>query len=233
MQDVDYKRWADYIEEIFRVYDIKPSLVLDLGCGTGSFCLEMAKRRYEMIGVDLSPEMLACARQKCIDANVDVLLLNQDMSRFELYGTVDAAVCLLDSVNYITGKRDVKRLFKLVSNYVNPGGIFIFDINSPYKFEKVLGNNVFYSVDDSITYIWQNSYDKRRKICEFDLTFFIEENGYYKRCDEFHVERAYSPEDITKFIRYSGMKLLAMYDDLSLKPPKKSSERIFVVCRKI
>jgi len=232
MQDIDYKHWADYIEEIFRLCDKKPSLVLDIGCGTGSFCLEMAKRNYDMIGIDISSEMLACARQKCIEANQDILLLNQDMRNFELYGTVDAVVCLLDSLNYLTNKRDVKRLFKLVNNYLNPGGVFIFDINSQYKFEKILGNNVFYSIDDNITYIWQNFYNKRRKICEFDLTFFIKDNGYYKRYDEFHEERAYSLEDIKEFIKCSGLKLIAMYDNLSFKAPKKTSERIFVVCGK-
>ena len=230
--DIDYKKWADYIEEIFRRNGLKPSLVLDLGCGTGSFCIEMAERGYEMIGIDLSVDMLSLAKEKSYKRKLDILSLNQDMSNFELYGTVDAVVCLLDSINYITGKRNIKRLFRLVHNYLNPGGLFIFDVNSCYKFENILADNVFYGIDDDLTYIWQNSYDKKRRICEFDLTFFIKENEFYRRYDELHYERAYSIEEIRGLISYSGMELVNMYDNLSFLPPKANSERIFTVCRK-
>jgi 2-polyprenyl-3-methyl-5-hydroxy-6-metoxy-1,4-benzoquinol methylase len=143
MKDIDYSQWADYIEQIFRRNGVSPSLAADLGCGTGSFCMEMAKRGYEMIGIDLSAEMLSCARQKALEAGADILYLNQDMTEFELYGTVDAITCLMDSVNYVTYKSDLKRLFRLVNNYLNPGGLFVFDINSPYKIENILGTNVF------------------------------------------------------------------------------------------
>jgi len=232
MYDIDYSNWADYIEEIFHKNKKDVSLLLDLGCGTGSFCIEMAKRGYDMIGVDLSPDMLSCAREKAENSGVDILFLNQDMTRFELYGTVDAAVCLMDSINYITGKSDLKRMFKLVKNYLNPDGLFIFDINSVYKFENILSDNVYYDVGDDIAYIWQNSYDKKRRICEFDLTFFVKEKDYYQRYDEVHKERAYSIDEMKNLIETSGMKLLKTYEGLSFSPPDEKSERIFFVCRK-
>lgn len=232
MYDVNYKEWADYIEQIFKVNEIKPSLVLDLGCGTGSFCTEMAQRGYEMIGIDMSAEMLMCAKDKATKKELDILYLNQDMADFELYGTVDAIVCLMDSINYITNIRDVKRIFKLVQNYLNPGGLFIFDINSYYKLEKVLGNNVFYSMDDDISYIWQNQFDKRRKICEFDLAFFVKENDSYKRYDEIHYERAFEVAQLKKLLNVCGLDCIKVYDGLTFSSPGAKSERIFFVSKK-
>lgn len=232
MKDVDYPKWADYIEKIFAKYKIRPSLMLDLGCGTGSMCVEMAGRGYEMIGTDISEDMLSCAREKLAVKGLDVLLLNQDMVSFELYGTVDAIISLVDSVNYITDKRDLKRMFKLVNNYLNPGGLFIFDINSVYKFENILADNVFYSVEDEICYIWQNSFDRKTVLCEFDLTFFVQHNAMYQRFDEIHHERAYTSEEIRQAVEASGLEFCAEYGAFSLKPPAGDCERIFFVCRK-
>jgi len=232
MCDVDYSQWADYIEEIFKANNVKPVLVLDLGCGTGSFCTEMVKRGYDMIGVDLSLDMLSIASAKAQENGFNILYINQDMTEFELYGTVDAVVCLMDSINYITKKRDLRKLFKHVENYLNPGGLFIFDINSCYKIENVLADNVFYSVDDEITYIWENRYDKQKKLCTFDLTFFVREGDFYKRYDEIHYERAYSVNELKILIEDSNMEVISIYDGLSFLEPHKKSERIFFVCKK-
>jgi SAM-dependent methyltransferase len=232
MADVDYKKWADYVEEVFGRNGLKPSLILDLGCGTGSFCIEMAKRGYEMIGVDISPEMLMLASSKANAAGADILYLNQDMTSFELYGTVDAAVCFLDSINYITDKRKLNRLFKLVNNYLNPGGLFIFDTNSQYKIKNILGNNVFYSVEDDAAYIWQNTYCPKTRKCEFDLTFFIQDGESYIRRDEIHYERAYSVDEIKGLAVSAGLKPLGIFDGLSFKHYKEKSERILFVCKK-
>lgn len=141
--DQDYEKWADYIEEIFKKHGVKPNLVLDLGCGTGSITNILAKRGYDMIGVDLSPDMLNVARDKALEENLDVLYLCQDIREFELYGTVDAIICTLDVLNYITKPEDLRLVFSLVKNYLNPDGIFIFDINTEYKLKNVLGNNTF------------------------------------------------------------------------------------------
>lgn len=232
MYDVDYSKWADYLENIFSAQGLKPSLVLDLGCGTGSLCIELAGRGYEMIGVDSSAEMLDCARTKAEGAGRDVLLLNQDMREFELYGTVDVVLCMMDSINYLLEKRDVLKVFKLVRNYLNPGGIFIFDLNSAYKLETILGNNVFYDVGDETTYIWQNTYDKRSRKAEFDLTFFVRDGEQYRRYDEIHYERAYAADEIKGLLEKAGMHLLNQYDELSFVPPGGKSERIFFVAVK-
>jgi len=234
MYDVNYKEWADYIENIFKKFNIAPKLIADLGCGTGSFCIEMAKRGYDMIGIDLSPEMLSYAAQKSKEEGMDILFLNQDMSEFELYGTVDAIVSLMDSVNYILTKNKLKKMFKLVKNYLNPGGIFVFDINSDYKLSNILGNNIFYEIGEDICYLWKNNYNPKNKVCEFELTFFIKEkqNGLYKRIDELHYERAYACEDIKSIAEQTGLKCLAIYNGFTFSVPQPESERIFFVCQK-
>ncbi len=232
MGDIDYSEWACYIEEICRRNRLEPGLVADLGCGTGSFCLEMAKKGCEMIGIDSSPEMLSCARKKALEAGADILFLNQDMTSFELYGTVDVITCLLDSVNYVTYKNDLKRLFKLVNNYLNPGGLFIFDINTPYKLEHILSSNVFYQTDDDVSYIWQNNYDRASRICRFDLTFFAREGELYRRFDEVHYERAYSGEELAAMIKAAGLRLDAIYGGFGFKKPSDRDERQFYVCKK-
>ena len=233
MYDVDYSKWADYVEKIFAKYKKKPSLVLDLGCGTGNFSIEMAKRGYDMIGVDISEDMLSCAKDKSLEASVDILYLNQDMCDFELYGTVDAIVCLMDSVNYVTDKRNLKKVFKLVKNYLNPEGLFIFDINTAYKFGKVLSNNFFYDIGEDVTYIWDNKFDKRRHLCEFELTFFIKDGDEkYFRHDENHIERAYTHDEIKEIIEEAQLNLLNVYDELKFSPPREDSERVFYICKK-
>ncbi len=232
MYDVDYGAWADYIERMFERFEKKPGLILDLGCGTGSLSIEMAKRGYDMIGIDLSEDMLACAREKSSGEGLDILYLNQDMRSFELYGTVDAVLCLMDSINYITAKKDVLKVLKLVKNYLNPGGILIFDINTVYKLEHVLGNNVFYDIGQEVSYIWQNRYLKKSKKCEFDLTFFIKQGTQYDKYDEFHVEKAYSQIDMEGLINEAGLKLSGVFGELNFKKPALKSSRIFFACEK-
>lgn len=231
--DINYIKWADYLQSAFLKFEIKPKLVLELGCGTGSMAIELSKRNYEMIALDSSIDMLAKAYKKAQENNVDVLFLNQDMRNFELYGTVDVVVCLLDSLNYITSLDNVKKVFKLVNNYLNPGGIFIFDVNSPYKLSKVLGNETFYELGEEISWIWESTYDSHDKITTFDLTFFVkQQNGMYERFDEIHQEKAYYSEDIKNALEYSRLKLLGEYGDLSFNPPQEDEERIFYIAQK-
>ncbi|MDD4493210.1 MAG: class I SAM-dependent methyltransferase [Eubacteriales bacterium] len=250
MSDINYSDWADYIVRIFEKFDLKPELIADLGCGTGSLCIEMAKQGYDMIGIDSSPDMLNCAtvKAKKITADIqmhagkniqkqtgnDILWLNQDMTDFELYGTVDAIVCLMDSINHITRQTQLERMFKLVKNYLNPGGLFIFDVNSPYKLEKILGNNVFYSVEDEVAYIWQNSYNAKSAVCRFDLTFFVKkpDEGFFERFDEIHHEKAYTFEFLESMLKASGLEFLNSFNDLSFRKPGPKSERIFYISRK-
>lgn len=227
INDVDYKAWADYYFKILDLYKIKPKLGLDLGCGTGNMTTELAKRGVEMTGVDISEDMLSVAREK--SEGLDILYLNQDMCEFELYGTVDFIISSLDCINYITDKRALLKVFKLVNNYLDPGGIFIFDINTRHKIENVLGDNTFILENEDVFCSWQNEYDKRSHICDFYLTFFCKENGAYHRFDEEHSERAYDIEEISDMVKKAGMHVLGIYDELSFTKPGKNSERVFFV----
>ena len=230
MKDVNYPAWVDYIEEIFRKNSVSPKLVLELGCGTGSVCIEMAKRGYNMIGGDLSEDMLNVALSKASKENVDILFLHQDMRAFELYGTVDAIVCVMDSINYITDMEDLKKVFKLVNNYLNPGGIFIFDINTVYKLEKILGNNTFVVDEENVFYVWENAYNKDEGLCEFMLTFFVNDEGKYTRIDEYHQQKAYTIEVIQEELEAAGLTLTNMYEALTFGKPIEKSKRIFFGC---
>ncbi len=229
INDVDYKEWADYYFKIFQRYGLSPKLGLDLGCGTGNLTVELSKRGIEMTGVDLSEDMLMVAREK--SDGLDILYLNQDMTEFELYGTVDFIVSSLDCINYITDKRDLLKVMKLANNYLEPGGLFIFDINTCHKLENVIGDNTFILEDDDCFCSWQNEYDKKRGLSDFYLTFFMKNGESYTRFDEHHTERAYEIEEIKALIKSSGMRLLKVYHNLSFENPKKNSERVFFVAQ--
>lgn len=228
--DQDYEKWADYIEEIFKANDKKPSLVLDLGCGTGNITNILAKRGYDMIGIDISPDMLNVARDKAADGGQDVLYLCQDIREFELYGTVDAIICTLDVLNYITEPEDLKHVFSLVKNYLNPDGIFIFDINTEYKLKNVLGNNTFIYEENGIFYTWENEYDKN--ISTQYLTFFAEnEDGLYERFDETHVQRAYKTDEIKKMLLENGLSFEVDYKLFTFENPDETCEKKVMVSK--
>ncbi len=227
--DVDYEKWADYYFKIFRRYGLVPHLGLDLGCGTGSMTIKLSERGIDMTGVDMSEDMLSIANEKSVGKNI--LYLNQEMSDLELYGTVDFVVSGLDCVNYVTDKRKLLKTFKLVNNYLNPGGIFIFDINTRYKLENILGDNTYVLEDDDVFLTWQNEFDKRKGMCDFYLSFFCRKGEFYQRFDEQQTQRAYSISDIEELLTKSGMRLLSVYDDLSFEKPKKDSKRLFFVAQ--
>ncbi len=233
LQDIDYNSFIDYYEKIFEKFDIKPKLMLDLGCGTGNITIPLSEKGYEMIGIDLSEEMLDIAAQKARDTSEDILFLNQDMTEFELYGTVDSIICSLDGVNYLTMDDDLDKLFALVKNYLNPGGLFIFDINSEYKLKTLLNGNSFVYDEDDIYCVWSNSFDDEDNICSFNIDIFTrEESGLYKKDEEYHEERAYSVNEIENAINSSGLTLLGVYDDRSFDKIHAASERIFFVVKK-
>ncbi len=232
MQDIDYDAWVDYIEAIFDRCGVTPKLVLELACGTGNICCRMAQRGYDMIGIDLSQDMLNIAVPKAEEKDLDILYLQQDMREFELYGTVDAVLCLIDSVNYITQEKDLIQVFKLVRNYLNPGGLFIFDINSAHKLKEIIGSNTFVVNEDDIFYVWENNYDEKDEICEFFLTFFVKEGRKYNRIDEYHREKAYSTCVIKDCLKKAGLYLVDIYEPFSFQKPMEKSERIFFVAQR-
>jgi len=237
--DVNYKTWANYIEETFERNHVKPELVLDLGCGTGSLTVELANRGYDMIGLDLSQDMLAVAAQK---AGENVLFVNQDMCEMELFGTVGAVVSTLDCINYLPSNKSLRKAFALVQNYLDPGGLFVFDVHSKYKMEKVFGDNVFHVVTDDLSYIWDCHYDGRRKVCQHDMTFFLKVNQknredqmeevLYERFDEFHEERLFTKEEIEMALAEASLKVLGVFDGPTFRKATPKSERWLYVCRK-
>lgn len=231
--DIDYGRWADFIEENARRHMAeKPKLVLDLCCGTGRMTLELARRGYDMTGVDLSAEMLGIAREAGEEQSLDVLWLCQDMREFELYGTVELCTCLLDSVNHLTERDDLMKCFSLVHNYISPDGLFIFDINGVGKFERVYADNAFVVEDGGNMCVWQNYYNKRAKFCDFYITLFEEAlDGTYERHDEAQRERVYTIRQIKGALKEAGFEFIGAFSDFDFTAADDEDERIHFVAR--
>ncbi|MBR6426318.1 MAG: methyltransferase domain-containing protein [Clostridia bacterium] len=224
--EVDYKAWAKDISEVFDKNGIrKGDLVLDLACGTGSITAELARLGYDMIGIDSSAGMLEAARRKA----PDILWLNQDMRSFELYGTVKAVTCCLDSVNYLLKEKDLAMCFGLVHNYLEPGGIFVFDVNTRYKFEKVYADNHYILEDGDVVCCWRNHYSAKTGICDFDLTFFSGRGGTYLRTDEHQRERCWSDRTLKKVLSGAGFGNIRITSGLSSDGPAPDAERHFFV----
>jgi len=237
---IDYCAWADFFEECFDKHlPCRPELVLDLACGTGSMTLELAKRGYDMIGVDGSPEMLNVALDRKYDLELerDVLFLLQDMREFELYGTVGAITCCLDSINYLTDDGDIDTVFALAHNYLDPDGLFLFDVNTPHKFESTYGTNSYVYEDEDCGEgsfcVWQNFYDKKSGLCDFSLTVFErnEDGKSYSRRDEEQTERCYSRNEIEKSLQKAGFEIIGFYSDFDFSPARDDDQRWYIVAR--
>lgn len=231
-EDVEYSRRADYITALLRKYGTDPEIILDLGCGTGTVTSLLAKKGYSMIGVDMSAEMLSIAADKAENENLDILYLNQPMEEFELYGTVGATISLLDSLNYLTDESELEDTFRLVHNYLDPGGLFIFDINTAYKLKKLLPGNTFCGESEKAFYSWENVYDPDYDICEFTLNFFIKNGAGYTRHTETHYQRAYTDSFIKRLLKKCGFELMDCFDDLSFDEPSRTSEKVFYIAKK-
>ena len=232
MDNVPYEEWADYLEERLKEYGVKDGLVLELGCGTGSMTELLAEKGYDMLGVDNSEDMLEIAMEKRIESGHDILYLLQNMQEFELYGTVKAVVSVCDSVNYITEKAELEEVFRLVNNYLDPQGIFIFDFNTEYKYREILGNQVIAEDREECSFIWENYYDHTSMINEYELTLFVqEEDDLYRKYQESHFQKAYTLRDIRSMIEASGLKFVTAYDAYTQKAPMHNSERITVIAR--
>lgn len=234
MDNVPYREWADFLQEILQKEGINDGLVLDLGCGTGSMTEELAGRGYDMIGVDNSEDMLEIAMEKRQESGHDILYLLQDMQEFELYGTVRAVVSVCDSVNYVSEKEELEQVFRLVNNYLDPGGIFVFDFNTEYKYREVLGDRTIAENREDSSFIWDNYYYEEEHMNEYELTLFIQEadqKELYHKYQETHFQRAYTLEEIRELLEKSGLRFVAAYEDYTKEAPGKGSERICVVAR--
>lgn len=232
MDNIPYEAWSGYLTELLREYGVKDGLVLDLGCGTGTLTRLLADRGYDMIGVDISDEMLEIAMEKQADKPDGILYLQQDMREFELYGTVRAVVSICDSMNYLMEYEDLVQVFKLVNNYLDPGGVFIFDLNTVYKYREELGEQTIAENREDGSFIWENFFDEEELVNEYDLTIFIrEEDGRYRKYEETHYQRAYPLAAVKQAIDEAGMEFVAAYDAFTKEPPREDSERVYVVAR--
>ena len=229
MDDVPYEKIADIIDSKIKKHNIKNKIIFDLACGTGTLTKELLKKGYELIGADISYDLLEKAQEK----NPDVLFLNQSMDDFELYGTVGVIVCCLDSVNYLLDDESLHKMFKLCNNYLEPDGLLIFDINTEYKFKNILADNIYTYDDEKIFYVWENNFIEEEKVCDFYLTFFVKKNDVYTRFDEVHTERMYTDDEIVKALTENGFKILEKLDDFTDNSATKNSERVMYVCKNI
>ncbi len=234
MEDVDYAAWADFYEAQFAKHGkSRPGIVLDLGCGTGKLTNILAARGYDMIGVDLSAEMLSHAAAAAEAQKLHVLYLEQDMRAFDLFGTVGAVVCSLDGINYLTRRDDVLLCFSRVHTFLDDGGLFIFDVNTPWKFEHIFGDQS-YILENETTYLgWQNEYNASTGLCRFYLTFFMEaDDGLWARYEEVQSERAYSDRTLKNLLEKAGFTVLDIVSDLAGTKAGLTDERHYFICKK-
>ncbi len=232
MDDIPYTEWCDYITSLLQEYQISEGLLLDLGCGTGTLTEALSKKGYDMIGIDASLEMLEIAMEKHLASGSNTLYLLQDMRNFELYGTVKAIISICDSINYILTLEELIQVFSLVNNYLDPKGIFLFDLNTEYKYHTLLADNTIAEAREDSSFIWENYYDPDTKINEYHLTLFLKEKEeLYHRYTETHYQRSYSLEEIQTALQKAGLTFLAAYDAFTREPVKADSERIYILAR--
>ena len=231
--DVGYSAWADYIQAHFEKKGLPGRTVLDLACGTGSLTWELARRGYEMIGVDISPEMLAEAAAKEGETEVAPIFLCQSMDKLDLYGTIDACVCCLDSVNYVTDPKKLRKAFERVYLFLMPGGLFLFDINTPSKLQGLDGQ-VFLDETEDAYCVWRAEYSRRSRICSYFMDIFRLDRatGQWGRGEELHRERSYTIPELTGFLERAGFQDIKVYGELKMRSPLPGEQRVFFAARK-
>ncbi len=229
--NIPYEKWEAYLSGLLREFGVTEGLVLDLGCGTGSLTELLAKRGYDMIGVDSSEDMLEMAMEKRERSGQSILYLLQDMREFELYGTVRAVVSICDSMNYLLSYEELVQVLRLVNNYLDPGGVFVFDLNTEYKYRQLLGNNTFAEDREESSFIWSNFYDESERINEYDLTLFIREGELYRKFEETHLQRFFSLEEVKRAAAEAGLVFEAAYEAFGRRPVQEESERMYVILR--
>ena len=263
MDETPYEVWGDYVAELIDEYGIsrpytepgsgtesapdaeeienteaallqERNLVVELGCGTGSFTQIMKKKGYDIMGIDMSPEMLNIARNKAAEAGLDIMYLEQDMRELDLYCTAGTIVSVCDSINYLIEDEDVIETFRLVNNFLYPGGIFIFDFNTLYKYRDVIGDTTIAENREDCSFIWDNYYHEEEHINEYDLTIFVRTSGeedVFRRFSETHYQRGYTVEDMKYYLKEAGLELVTIVDADTHKAPTAESQRIYIVAR--
>ena len=245
MDETPYEEWCERIDALIRKYgvsspkrdaqdalDSEKNLVLDLGCGTGTLTELLYQKGYDMIGLDNSEAMLNIAMDKNAANGAKMFYLLQDMRDFELYSTVGTVVSVCDCVNYILEEKDLIKVFSLVNNYLYPGGIFVFDFNTDYKYREVIGDTVIAENRESCSFIWENYYDEAEGLNEYDVTIFVQEDEeLFRRFTETHVQRGYTPEQMKHLLQEAGLELVEMLDSDTEEAVTAQSERVLVVAR--
>lgn len=235
MDNIPYEEWCAYLVSLLKEYKVEDGLVLELGCGTGNITRLLADAGYDMIGVDNAPDMLEIAQEKKLEEGQDILYLLQDMREFELYGTVRAVVSVCDSMNYVTEEAELLEVFRLVNNYLDPKGIFIFDMNTVYKYEEILGESTIAENREDASFIWDNYYDKEEQMNEYNLALFLPEERdgevLYRKYEETHYQKAYDLETVKRLLAEAGMEFVAAFDAFTRRAPGQNSERMYIVAR--
>ena len=233
--EADYDALFRYIRAELAAHSVDGGILADLGCGTGDLTLMLAQAGYDVIGIDRSEEMLSVLREKADELGLTgrLLLLRQDLLELDLYGTIDACVCCLDSVNYVTDPRKLKKAFERVYLFLMPGGLFLFDINTPAKLQGLDGQ-VFLDETEDTYCVWRAEYSRRSRLCSYfmDLFRLDGETGQWERGEELHQERAYTPEELTGFLQAAGFREIRQYGNRKMRAPKPGEDRIFFVARK-
>lgn len=236
MDNVDYDEWGGYLIHLLRTYGLNEGSIVELGCGTGSVTERLAKAGYEVTAIDLSGDMLSIAARKRMELKKEIreriLYVQQDMCELELPGTVDAFAAIGDSLNYITDPEDLQTVFYKASEYLDAGGLFIFDLNTRWKYETLLAENTFAETRENCAFIWENYYDPEERINEYDLNLFLENGDHYDRFEEFHYQRAYDVAEIQEMLDLAGFEVMRVYDSFTDEDAKEDSERIHFAARK-
>lgn len=231
-EDVDYAAKAEYFLELCRRFSHEPGLTLDLACGTGSFMLELKKRNIDVMGADMSSDMLTQAQMKLCEAGESALLICCMMQELELPEKADTCVCTLDSINHITSEKELEKAFSHICGILSDDGLFIFDANTVYKHREILGDNCFIMDYPEVFCAWQNNYDPETNEVMITLDFFEPQGKKYIRSGEQFPERAYTHEQMKKLLGSAGLEIAGIFDDMSFDPPAADSQREIYVVRK-
>ena len=214
-RDIPYEKYLRFFKTLLRRHGVTATTVLDLACGTGSLSVLLAKHGYEVLGVDRSEEMLTVAAEKAMELEENQpFFVAQPMQRLKIPEPVDACVCALDSINYVTKPQDVQKAFRRVYESLRPGGLFVFDINTPYKLESLDGQVFLDETEDSYC-VWRAVYDKRHSLCRYGMDLFQQANdGLWERSFEEHVERAYTPAELSQWLTDAGFAQVERFANL-------------------
>ncbi|MGL5259456.1 MAG: class I SAM-dependent DNA methyltransferase [Lachnospiraceae bacterium] len=230
MDETPYEEWHAFLIDYLKKQRIENGIILDLGCGTGTLTNMLQKSGYDMIGIDNSEAMLSIAIEKLKEEDT-ILYLLQDMREFELYGTVSAVISVCDSINYLLEEEDVIECFRLVNNYLDPKGIFIFDFNSLYKYEVLIGEQTIAENREECSFIWENYFHKEEHINEYDLTLFVKEEDCYQKFCETHFQRGYTLEEMKQYLQEANLEFIEAFDADTKKEVHSKSERIYCIAR--